>query len=267
VVWPSATGPNPQPPQLAGLHIAGEDMEGKEVRFGIGDSVLTAVVTSNTSTGSYNSMHDSYQPMGVLASLLFLLSGEVVFGGLGTGVYSLVMVALVSVFLGGLMVGRTPEYLGKRLGREATRWVGLYSLLTPIIVLGRAAIAISTIAGRAGMTINGGAHGFTEILFAYASCMANNGLTMASLNANSAFYNLTTTLAMLAGRYGLAALALALAGTFARQRRLPATAGTLPSDNATFGVLVFATVLLLGALCFFPALALGPIVEFLHHAS
>ncbi len=253
------------PPQLAGLHIAGGNMEGKEVRFGVGESVLTAIVTSNGSTGSYNSMHDSFQPIGVLPVLIFMLLGEVVFGGLGVGVYSIVMAALVGVFLGGLMVGRTPEYLGKKIGSAETRWIALYALLTPMVVLMLTGIAVITEAGRAGLTTNTGPHGFTEILFAFASCMANNGQAMAGLNANSVFYNLTTVIAMLVGRFGLAALALALAGRFALQRRLPDTAGTLPSDTPTFGALVFGTVLLVGALCFFPALALGPIVEFLRH--
>jgi potassium-transporting ATPase potassium-binding subunit len=253
------------PPQLAGLHIVGANMEGKEVRFGVGESVLTAVVTSNTSTGSYNSMHDSYQPLGVAVPLVFLLLGEVVFGGLGAGVYSIVMAALVGVFLGGLMIGRTPEYLGKKISSAETRWIALYALLTPMVVLVLTAIAVATSAGRAGLVTNTGPRGFTEILFAYASCMANNGLTMAGLNANSVFYNVTTTIAMLAGRYGLAALALTLAGRFAAQRRLPTMAGTLPCDTPTFGALVFGTILLGGALCFFPALALGPIVEFFEH--
>jgi potassium-transporting ATPase potassium-binding subunit len=253
------------PPQLAGLHIVGGNMEGKEVRFGVGGSVLTAVVTSNTSTGSYNSMHDSYQPLGVLVPLVFMLLGEVVFGGLGAGVYSIVLAALVGVFLGGLMIGRTPEYLGKKIRAAETRWIALYALLTPLVVLVLAGIAVVTNAGRAGLVTNSGPRGFTEILFAYASCMANNGQTMAGLNANSVFYNTTTVIAMLAGRYGLAALALALAGRFAAQRRWPTTAGTLPIDTPTFGALVFSTILLGGALSFLPALALGPIVEFLLH--
>jgi len=259
--WAEARAPE----QLAGLHITGANMEGKEVRFGVGDSVLTAMVTSNTATGSTNSMHDSFQPMGVLPILMSLLMGEVVFGGLGTGVYSVVMAALVGVFLGGLMVGRTPEYLGKKIGSAETRWIALYALLTPMLVLTLSAIAVMTGAGRAGLATNGGPRGFTEIIFAYASCMANNGQTMAGLNSNSVFYNITTAIAMLAGRFGLAAVALALAGRFARQRRLPITAGTLPSDSPTFGVLVFATIVLVGALCFLPVLALGPIAEFLGH--
>ncbi len=253
------------PPQLAGLHIVGGNMEGKEIRFGVGDSVLTAIVTSNTSTGSYNSMHDSYQPLGVLVPLVFMLLGEVVFGGLGAVVYSIVMVALVGVFLGGLMIGRTPECLGKKIGSAETRWIALYTLLTPMVVLVLTGIAVITNAGRSGLVTNYGPHGFTEILFAYASCMANNGQTMAGLNASGVFYNATTVIAMLAGRYGLPALALALAGRFAAQRRLPTTAGTLPNDTPTFGALVFGTIVLVGALCFLPALALGPIVEFLRH--
>ena len=253
------------PPQLAGLHIAGGNMEGKEVRFGVGESVLTAVVTSNASTGSYNSMHDSFQPLGVLVTLGSMLLGEVVFGGLGAGVYSMIMVALVAVFLGGLMVGRTPEYLGKKISPAETRWIALYALLTPMVVLALTGLAVVTKGGLAGLVTNTGPRGFTEILFAYASSMANNGQAMAGLNSNSVFYNVTTTIAMLAGRYGLAALALALAGRFAAQRRLPTTAGTLPNDTPAFGALVFGTILLVGALCFFPALALGPMVEFLQH--
>ena len=251
------------PPQLAGLHVAGGNMEGKEVRFGVGESVLTAVVTANTSTGSYNSMHGSYQPLGALVLLVFLLLGEVVFGGLGAGVYSIVMAALIAVFLGGLMIGRTPDYLGKRIGPAETRWIALYGLLTPAVVLVLTGIAVVTRAGLAGLTTNSGPRGLTEILFAYASCMANNGQTMAGLSVNTPFYNLTTALAILAGRYGLAALALALAGRFAAQPRLPATSGTLPSDSPTFGVLVFGTIVLGGALSFYPVLALGPIVEHL----
>ncbi len=253
------------PPQLANLHVAGGNMEGKEVRFGVGDSVLAAVVTSNGATGSYNSMHDSYQPMGILVPLINMLLGEVIFGGLGTGLYSMIMIALVAVFLGGLMIGRTPEYLGKKLTAAETRLTILYALLTPAVVLVLTGLAIATNAGRAGLATNNGTHGFTEILFAYASSMANNGQNMAGLNASSVFYNLTTAVAMLAGRFGLAALALALAGRFAAQRRWPTTTGTLPSDSALFGALVLGTILLVGALSFLPALALGPIAEALQH--
>ena len=163
------------------------------------------------------------------------------------------------------MVGRTPDYLGKKLTAAETRLTALYALLTPAVVLVLTAIALLTHSGQAGLVTNTGTHGFTEVLFAYASSMANNGQSMAGLNTNSAFYNWTTAIAMLAGRFGLAALALALAGRFAAQRRWTTTAGTLPSDSAMFGALVLGTVLLVGALSFLPALALGPIAEALRH--
>jgi K+-transporting ATPase ATPase A chain len=249
------------PPRLADLGVAGGNLEGKETRFGVGDSVLAAVVTSNAATGSYNSMHDSYQPLGVLVPLVNMLLGEVVFGGLGTGLYSMVMIALVGVFMGGLMVGRTPEYLGKTIAAPEAKLIALYTLLTPVVVLVLTGWAALSDAGRSGLGTNSGPHGFTEILFAYASCMANNGQNMAGLNANSAFYNLTTGAAMLAGRYGLGVLALALAGRFAAQGRRPVTIGSLPCDTVTFGVLVLGSVVLVGALSFLPALALGPIAE------
>ena len=186
------------------------------------------------------------EPLGVLGPLVLLLLGEVVFGGLGTGVYSIVIVALLGVFWGGLMVGRTPEYLGKKIRPSETRWIALHTLLTPKVVLALTAVAVATQAGRAGLAVNAGPHGFAEILFAFASCVANNGMTMAGLNANTPFYNVSTIIAMIAGRFGLAAIALTLAGRFAAQRRLPVTAGTLPSDNAAFGVLVLGTILLVG---------------------
>ncbi len=249
------------PPRLADLGVTGGNMEGKEMRFGIGDSVLTAVVTSNGATGSFNSMHDSYQPLGILVLLANMLVGELVFGGLGTGLYSIVMVAMVGVFLGGLMVGRTPEYAGKTITIAEAKLIALYTLLTPLVVLPLTGLASATDAGRAGLGSNGGPHGFTEILFAYASCMANNGQNMAGLNGNTVFYNLTTSVAMVAGRFGLAALALVLAGRFAAQGRRAPTSGTLPCDTLTFGALVLGTVVLVGALCFLPALALGPIAE------
>jgi K+-transporting ATPase ATPase A chain len=253
------------PPRVVELHVSGGNMEGKEVRFGIDGSVMAAVVASSGATGSYNSMHDSYRPMGVLVPLVNMLLGEVAFGGLGTGLAGLVMVALVAVFLGGLMIGRTPEYLGKKITAGETRLIVLYALLTPALVLVLTAVAVATPAGRAGLVTNSGTRGFTEILFAYASCMANNGQTMAGLNANSLFYNATTAMAMLAGRFGLSALALAVAGQFAAQRRGPATPGTMPSDSATFAVLVLGTIVLVGALCFLPALSLGSIAEALQH--
>ena len=209
------------PPRLADLGVSAGNMEGKEVRFGIGDSVLTTVVTSNGATGSYNSMLDSYQPVGLMVPLVNMLLGEVVFGGLGTGLYSIVLIALVGVFMGGLMVGRTPEYLGKTITAAEAKLIALYTLLTPLVVLPLTGWTAISAVGRTGLATNTGPHGFTEILFAYASCMANNGQSMAGLNANSLFYNLSTSAAMAAGRFGLAAFALALAGRFARQTRRP----------------------------------------------
>jgi len=237
------------------------NMEGKEVRFGTGGSALAAVVTSNGAAGSYNSMHDSYRPVGVLVPLVNMLLGEVIFGGLGTGLYGMVMIALVAVFLGGPMVGRTPEYLGKKITAAEMRLAISYALLTPAVVLLLSAMALVTNAGRAGLVTNTGIRGFTEIIYAYTSSMANNGQNLAGLNANTAFYNVTTVIAMLVGRFALAVLALALAGRLAAQRRWPITPGTLRSDSKTFGTLVLGSVVLIGALSFLPSLALGPIAE------
>jgi K+-transporting ATPase ATPase A chain len=223
--------------------------------------VLASVVTSNGATGSFNAAHDSYRPLGTLVVLGNLLLGEVAFGGLGSGLYGIVIVALVGVFLGGLMVGRTPQYLGKTVTIAVAKRVALFAVLPPLVVLLLTAAAVLTGPGRAGITLNTGARGFTEILFTYASCMANNGLSLGGLDVNNPFYNLTTIVPMVVGRFGLAAIALNLAGLLAAQKRLAITSGSLPSDTLMFGVLVLATLVLVGALCFLPALALGPIVE------
>jgi len=240
---------------------SGGNMEGKEVRFGVGSSTLTAVVTSNTATGSYNSMHDSYTPLGGMVLLVNMLLGELIFGGLGSGLYSMVMATAIAVFLAGLMVGRTPEYLGKKIGPPENKMIVLYALAAPLFILPLTAIAISTNAGLSGLTVNSGPHGFTEILFAYTSCFANNGQTFASLNANTPFYNLTTAIAMLAGRFGLAIPALGLAARFGRQRNTPTTSGTLPTHSLSFGVLLAACLVIMVALSYLPALALGPVLE------
>ncbi len=240
---------------------SGGNMEGKEVRFGIGGSALTAAVTSNTATGSYNSMHDSFSSLGGLVLLVNLMLGELVFGGLGTGLYSMVMAAAIAVFLAGLMVGRTPEYLGKKIGSAENKMIMLYALAAPLFVLSLTAIAVSSKAGLAGLTTNTGPHGFTEILFAYASCFANNGQNFAGLSTNTLFYNLTTALAMLAGRFALAIPALAFAGLFARQRNTPSSSGTLPTDSLVFGILLTASLITVTALSYLPALALGPVLE------
>jgi potassium-transporting ATPase potassium-binding subunit len=242
---------------------AGGNMEGKEVRFGIAGSTLAAVVTSNTATGSNNSMHDSYTSFGGLVLLLNLLLGELVFGGLGTGIYSMVMAAAIAVFLAGLMVGRTPEYLGKKIGPAENKLIILYALAGPVFVLSLTALAISTKAGLAGLTTNAGPHGLSEILFAYSSCFANNGQSFAGLSANSAFYNFTTVLAMLAGRFGLAIPALVCAGLFARQRNTPSSRGTLRTDGLTFGIFFTVCLIVVTALSYLPFLVLGPVLEHL----
>jgi len=247
------------PPGLT-KQLVGGNMEGKEVRFGATGSALAAVVTSNGATGSYNSMHDSFQPLGVTVPLVNMLLGEIVYGGLGTGLYGMIFVALIALFLGGLMIGRTPEHLGKQIGPPEMKIIAIYTLVGPVTVLALTALAVVTKPGLAGLTTNSGPHGFTEILFAYASAFANNGQSMAGLSANNIFYNTTTIIAMLAGRYILAVLALSFAGRFAAMSRRPPSSGTMPSDGFVFGVLLAGTTLLLGALNFLPALALGPIV-------
>jgi K+-transporting ATPase ATPase A chain len=247
----------------AGAAQAGGNMEGKEVRFGITSSVLTAVTTSNGATGSYNSMHDSYTPIGGMVPLVNMLLGEIVFGGLGTGLYSIVMIALVALFLAGLMVGRTPAFLGKKIRAPESKMIMLYILASSISILLFTALAVLTRAGLAGLVTNTGTHGFTEILFAYASANANNGQNFAGLNANSLFYNLTTAITMMIGRFGLAIPALGLAGMFAAQQPAPDSAGTLPTTSLSFAVLLTSTALIVSALSYFPALALGPLLEHL----
>jgi len=240
---------------------SGGNMEGKEVRFGVGSSTLTAVVTSNAATGSNNSMDDSYTSLGGMVLLVNMLLGELVFGGLGTGLYSMIMAAAIAVFLAGLMVGRTPEYLGKKIGPAENKMIMLYALAAPLVVLPLTAIAVSTRPGLAGLTINTGPHGFTGILFAFTSCFANNGQAFAGLSANNPFYNLTTAFAMMAGRFGLAIPALAFADLLARQRTTPSTSGTLPTHSVAFGVLLTTCLIVMVALSYLPALALGPVLE------
>ena len=248
---------------VASAEHPGGNMEGKETRFGIAGSVLAAVTTSNGATGSYNAMHDSFTPLGGTVPLVNMLLGEIVFGGLGTGLYSMVLVALIALFVAGLMVGRTPEYLGKQLTVPEMKLIALYAIIGPLFVLGLTAVAVVTDAGRAGLTMNTGAHGLSEILVAYTSSMANNGQNFAGLNANTAFYNISTAVAMVAGRFGLAIPTLALAGLFAQQGRKPIREGVILTDTPLFAGLVIGAALIVGALSYFPALALGPVVEHL----
>jgi potassium-transporting ATPase potassium-binding subunit len=239
------------------------NMEGKEVRFGVAGSVLAAVVTSNGATGSVNSAHDSYTALGGAVPLVNMLLGEIVFGGLGTGLYSIVMLALIGLILAGLMIGRMPEYLGKKLGPLETKFITLYALASPLAILPFTALAVATKTGRAGLVTNTGAHGFTEILYAYTSCFANNGQNFAGLAANTVFYNFTTTISMMMGRFALAIPALALAGLLAGQMKREQTESAVPTDTVMFAVLLVATTLIVGGLSFFPALTLGPILEHL----
>jgi len=264
--WAEQRG-NPRLPRAVNVRAsasqAGGNMEGKEVRFGISSSVLTAVTTSNGATGSYNSMHDSYTPIGGTVPLVNMLLGEIVFGGLGTGLYSIIMIALVGLFLAGLMIGRTPAYLGKRIRAPESKMIMLYILASSTSILLFSALALMTKVGLAGLVTNTGTHGFTEILFAYASANANNGQSFAGLNANSVFYNLTTAITMMVGRFGLAIPALGLAGLFAAQQPTPDSAGTLPVNSLSFAVLLASTALIVSALTYLPALALGPLLEHL----
>jgi K+-transporting ATPase ATPase A chain len=244
---------------------SGGNMEGKEVRFGMGGTVLGGIVTSNAATGSVNAADDSFSSLGGLVLLVNLLLGEVIFGGLGTGLSGMIMTAVIAVFLAGLMIGRTPEYLGKKIGPCENKMIMLYALTGPAFILVLTAVAASTKAGLAGLATNGGPHGLTEIVFGFASSFANNGQAFAGLNANTAFYNVTTAIAMMAGRYGLAVPSLLFAGIVARQKNTPPSKGTLPIDSLTFGVLLTTFLVVVTALSYLPVLTLGPVLENLYY--
>jgi K+-transporting ATPase ATPase A chain len=255
VGWWAEAHPN-GPATLA----AGAAMEGKEVRFGIPTSTLFAVSTTGTSTGAVNSMHDSFTGLGGGVTLLHMLFGEVSPGGVGTGLYGILVVAVIAVFLAGLMVGRTPEYLGKKLGRREVTASAISILAMPTLVLLLAGLAIALPSTPSAMG-NGGAHGFSEVLYAYTSAANNNGSAFAGITVTSDFFQSTLGLAMLFGRLVPILAALALAGSLAGQKRVTPGAGSLPTDGALFGVLVSGTVVIVAALTFFPALALGPLAE------
>jgi K+-transporting ATPase ATPase A chain len=241
---------------------AGGNMEGKEVRFGIVGSALWATATTAASNGSVNAMHDSFTPLGGLAPMVLMQLGEVVFGGVGSGLYGMIVFAIVAVFIAGLMVGRTPEYLGKKIEAYEMKMASLIILLPLFCVLGSTAVAVITKAGQAGAS-NPGAHGFSEILYAFSSMGNNNGSAFAGLNANAPFYNLLGGVTMLVARYWLILPTLAIAGSLAAKKTVPVGLGTLPTHTPLFVVLLCAVVLVVGALTFMPALALGPIVEHL----
>jgi K+-transporting ATPase ATPase A chain len=237
-------------------------MEGKEARFGIAPSALWACATTAASNGSVNSMHDSYTPLGGLAPLWLMQLGEIVFGGVGSGLYGMLAFAIVAVFVAGLMVGRTPEYLGKKIEPFEMKMASLVILIPPLIVLTGAAIAVAVEAGRSSVA-NPGPHGFSEILYAFSSAGNNNGSAFAGLNANTPFYNLALGIAMFLARYWTAIPILAMAGSLARKKHVPPGSGTLATHTPLFVVLLVSVVVIVGALAFIPALALGPIVEHL----
>ncbi|MDQ0573548.1 K+-transporting ATPase ATPase A chain [Variovorax paradoxus] len=248
--------------QAASALQSGGNMEGKEVRFGIDASALFAAVTTAASCGAVNAMHDSFTPLGGMVPLVLMQLGEVVFGGVGSGLYGMLIFAMLAVFIAGLMIGRTPEYLGKKIEVREMKLISIAILVTPIVVLAGTAVAVIAGAGKAGIA-NPGAHGFSEILYALSSAANNNGSAFAGLSANTPFYNGLLGLAMWLGRFAMVVPVLAIAGSLAAKKRLPVTGGTLPTHGPLFVSLLIGTVLLVGLLNYVPSLALGPVVEHL----
>jgi K+-transporting ATPase ATPase A chain len=257
-------------PQLAALGVdqgasalqAGGNMEGKETRFGVAASALFAAITTSASCGAVNAMHDSFSPFGGLVPLLLIQLGEVVFGGVGSGLYGMLVFAIMAVFIAGLMIGRTPEYLGKKIQAYEMKMTSIAILVTPVLVLGGTALALMLDAGKAGIA-NPGAHGFSEILYAFSSAANNNGSAFAGLSANTPFYNAMLALAMWFGRFAMIVPILAIAGALAAKPRLEPNSGTMPTHGPIFIGLLIGVVLLVGVLNYVPALALGPVVEHL----
>jgi K+-transporting ATPase ATPase A chain len=245
---------------------AGGNMEGKEVRFGISATSLFATITTAASCGAVNGMHDSFTAIGGLVPMLLMQLGEVVFGGVGSGLYGMLVYAVLAVFIAGLMIGRTPEYLGKKIEAYEMKMTAVAILVTPLLVLLGTAVAVMVEAGRAGV-LNPGTHGFSEILYALSSAANNNGSAFAGLSANTPFYNTLLAAAMWFGRFWIIVPVLAMAGSLAAKRRTPATAGTMPTHGPLFVVLLVGSVLLVGALTYVPALALGPVAEQLQGAA
>ncbi len=241
---------------------SGGNMEGKEARFGINASTLFATITTAASCGAVNAMHDSFTPLGGMVPIVMMQLGEVVFGGVGSGLYGMLIFAILAVFIAGLMIGRTPEYLGKKIEVHEMKLTSIAILVTPILVLAGTAIAVMAGAGQAGIA-NPGAHGFSEILYALSSAANNNGSAFAGLSANTPFYNTLLGIVMWLGRFGVIVPVLAIAGALASKKRLPVTAGTMPTHGPLFVFLLIGTVLLVGLLNYVPALALGPVVEHL----
>ena len=241
---------------------SGGNMEGKETRFGISASALFAAITTAASCGAVNAMHDSFMPFGGLVPLVLIQFGEVVFGGVGSGLYGMLIFAILAVFIAGLMIGRTPEYLGKKIQSFEMKMTSIAILVTPVLVLAGTAIAVMVEPGKAGIA-NPGAHGFSEILYAFSSAANNNGSAFAGLSANTPFYNVMLAIAMWFGRFAMIVPILAVAGSLAAKKRLEVTAGTMPTHGLLFVALLVGVVVLVGVLNYVPALALGPIVEHL----
>ena len=249
--------------QSASSGQPGGNMEGKEVRFGIANSTLFATVTTDASCGAVNAMHDSFTPLGGMVPLVNILLGEIIFGGVGAGMYGMLIFVILSVFIAGLMVGRTPEYLGKKIESYDIQMAMLYLLIFPLVILGFAAVAVlSPTLGLASLA-NHGPHGLSEILYAYASATGNNGSAFAGLNANTHWYNSTLGISMFIGRFLMLIPMLAIAGNLAAKKSVPATAGTFPVTTPLFATLLTGVIVIVGALTFFPVLALGPVLEHL----
>jgi K+-transporting ATPase ATPase A chain len=246
--------------QQASALQAGGNMEGKEVRFGIANSAIFGTATTDASCGAVNGMHDSFTPLGGMIPLINMELGEIIFGGVGSGLYGMLLFAIIAMFVAGLMVGRTPEYVGKKLESREVKMTMLAILVLPFSMLGFTALATSLPAGLAGIA-NNGPHGFSEILYAYTSATANNGSAFAGLSANTLFYNMTIGFAMVIGRFAMIVPMLAVAGSLAGKKSVPPSAGTFPTDNGLFVALLIGVILIVGGLTFFPVLALGPIVE------
>jgi K+-transporting ATPase ATPase A chain len=246
--------------QAATPNQAGGNMEGKETRFGIAASSLFAAVTTATSCGAVNSMHDSMTPLGGFVPLFLMQLGELAPGGVGTGLYTILIFAILGVFIAGLMIGRTPEYLGKKIEAKEMKLASIFILTTPFVVLIGTAVAVTAAAGKAGVA-NPGPHGFSELLYAFSSAANNNGSAFGGLSANTVFFNVATGLAMWFGRFWPIVAALAIAGALAAKKRVPVTEGTMPTHGPLFVVLLIGSILLIGVLTYVPALALGPVVE------
>jgi K+-transporting ATPase ATPase A chain len=249
--------------QQASMTSSGGNMEGKEVRFGVANSALFATVTTDASCGAVNSMHDSFMPLGGLVPMVNILLGEIVFGGVGSGMYGMLIFVVVTVFLAGLMVGRTPEYLGKKIQAYDVQMSMLYLLIFPIIILGFAAVSVLSPSFGTSSLANKGPHGLSEILYAYTSATGNNGSAFAGLNANTHWYNASLGISMLAGRFLMIVPMLAVAGNLATKKIAPPSAGAFPVTSTLFTVLLTSVILIVGALTFFPALSLGPVLEHL----